>query len=91
MKYNEWTANKNDAGWKSQIRKDINQAIKAVSSYEEFLALMKAKGYEMKGTEISENGGKYITFPACWKSTVLSVEVLSHWAKTLRNNGSKNG
>ena len=62
MKYNEWTANKNDAGWKSQIRKDINQAIKAVSSYEEFLALMKAKGYEMKGTEISENGGKYITF-----------------------------
>ena len=62
MKYNEWTANKNDAGWKSQIRKDINQAIKVVSSYEEFLALMKAKGYEMKGTEISENGGKYITF-----------------------------
>lgn len=62
MKYNEWSANKTDTGWKNQIRKDINQTVKAVSTYEEFLALMAAKGYEMKGVDISENGGKYITF-----------------------------
>lgn len=62
MKYKEWSANKEDKGWKIQIRKDINQAIKVSSTYDEFLALMKAKGYEMKNTSFDENSGKYITF-----------------------------
>ncbi len=62
MKYKEWSANKEDNGWKIQIRKDINQTIKFSSTYEEFLALMKAKGYEMKNTSFDENSGKYITF-----------------------------
>ncbi|MDO4339595.1 MAG: relaxase/mobilization nuclease domain-containing protein [Eubacteriales bacterium] len=44
MKYKEWSANKEDKGWKIQIQKDINQTIKFSSTYEEFLALMKAKG-----------------------------------------------
>lgn len=62
MKYKEWSANKEDKGWKIQIRKAINQAIKVSSTYDEFLALMKAKGYEMKNTSFDENIGKYITF-----------------------------
>ena len=62
MKYKEWSANKEDKGWKIQIRKDINQSIKVSSTYDEFLALMKAKGYEMKNTFFDENSGKYITF-----------------------------
>lgn len=61
-KYNEWSANQSDQGWKNQIRKDINQVIKSVSSYDEFLALMQAKGYEMKNTSFEENSGKYIAF-----------------------------
>lgn len=62
MKYKEWSANKEEKGWKIQIRKDINQAIKVSSTYDEFLALMKAKDYEMKNTSFDENSGKYITF-----------------------------
>ena len=47
-KYNEWQADKNSAAWKTEIRKDINAAIKSSSTYEEFLLLMRAKGYEIK-------------------------------------------
>ena len=50
-KYNEKHADKNSAAWKTQIRKDINAAIKSSSVYEEFLLLMRAKGYEIKGRD----------------------------------------
>lgn len=62
MKYNEWQANKTDSSWKTQLRKDINQSIKASSTYTDFLALMRAKGYEIKNESLEENSGKYITF-----------------------------
>ena len=61
-KYNEWQAHKTDTSWKSQIRKDINLAIKSSSTYEEFLLLLKAKGYELKGESLEENSAKYISF-----------------------------
>ena len=61
-KYNEWQAEKNGTSWKTQIRKDINQAIQSASDYEEFLLLLKAKGYELKGETFEENAGKYISF-----------------------------
>lgn len=62
MKYKEWQANKTDSSWKTQLRKDINQSIKVSSTYADFLALMRAKGYEIKNESLEENGGKYITF-----------------------------
>lgn len=62
MKYNEWQADKDDTNRKKQLRKDINQAIKAASTYDDFLALMKAKGYEIKGESLEESVGKYIAF-----------------------------
>lgn len=61
-KYNEWQAEKSGTSWKTQIRKDINAAIKSASNYEEFLLLLKAKGYEIKGEEFGENAVKYISF-----------------------------
>ena len=61
-KYNEWQAEKNGTSWKTQIRKDINQSIQSASDYEEFLLLLKAKGYELKGETFDENAGKYISF-----------------------------
>ena len=61
-KYNEWQAAKTDTSWKTQIRKDINIAIKSSATYEEFLLLLKAKGYELKGETLDENGAKYISF-----------------------------
>lgn len=62
MKYKEWSENRNQNSWKSKLRRDINQSIKASSNYEEFLALMKAKGYEMKNTALDNSSGKYIAF-----------------------------
>ena len=61
-KYNEWQAEKSGTSWKTQIRKDINAAVKSASNYEEFLLLLKAKGYEIKGEEFGENAVKYISF-----------------------------
>ena len=61
-KYNEWQAEKNGTSWKTQIRKDINHAIQSASDYDEFLLLLKAKGYELKGETFEENSGKYISF-----------------------------
>ena len=62
MKYNEWSVNQNENSWKAQIRKDINQAIKSSSTYDDFIALMSAKGYEMKNISLEQNSGKYISF-----------------------------
>ena len=61
-KYNEWQADKNGTSWKPQLRKDINTAIQASSTYEEFLLLMRAKGYEIKGETFGEDAPKFISF-----------------------------
>ena len=58
----EWQANKTDSSWKTTIRKDINAAIKSSSTYEEFLLLLKAKGYEIKGESLEKGATKYISF-----------------------------
>ncbi len=41
---------------------DINFFIKSASTYEEFLLLMRAKGYEIKGKIFGEDAAKYISF-----------------------------
>ena len=61
-KYNEWQADKRGGSDKTQLRKDINIAIKSASTYEEFLLLMRAKGYEIKGETFEEDARKYISF-----------------------------
>lgn len=61
-KYNEWQADKNGTSSKPQIRKGINFCIKSASTYEEFLLLMRAKSYEIKGETFEEGAAKYISF-----------------------------
>ena len=61
-KYNEWQSDENGTSSKPQIRKDINFCIKSASTYEEFLLLMRAKGYEIKGETFEEGAAKYISF-----------------------------
>lgn len=61
-KYNEWSADKNDSSRKSDLRRDINSAVKSSDTYEEFLQLMRAKGYTIKGEILGENAPKYISF-----------------------------
>ena len=61
-KYKEWQSDQNGSAWKTQIRKGINLCIKSASTYDEFLLLMRAKGYEIKGETFGEDAAKYISF-----------------------------
>ena len=61
-KYKEWQTDQNGSTWKTQLRRDINFCIKSASTYEEFLLLMRAKGYEIKGETFGEEAVKYISF-----------------------------
>ena len=68
-KYKEWQSEQNGSTWKTQLRRDINFCIKSASTYEDFLLLMRAKGYEIKGESIvtasgsiKEGAAKYIFF-----------------------------
>lgn len=60
--YKEWQANRDGTSFKTGMRKDINTAIRHSSNYEEFLMLMRAKGYEIKGEDFGEGAAKYIAF-----------------------------
>ncbi len=60
--YQKWLSDKNSATDITAIRKDITATIKMASTYEDFLALMKAKGYEITGETFEENAHKYISF-----------------------------
>ena len=61
-KYKEWQSEQNGSTWKTQLRRDINFCIKSASTYEEFLLLIRAKGYEIKGETFGEDAAKYIAF-----------------------------
>ena len=76
-KYNEWNADKNGTAWKPQLRKDINSCIKSASTYEEFLLLLRAKGYEIKGEEFGENAPKYISFRPLGKERFIRGSIKS--------------
>lgn len=60
--YKEWQADRDGTSFKTGMRKDINTAIRHSSNYEEFLMLMRAKGYEIKGEYFGEGAAKYIAF-----------------------------
>ena len=49
-RYKEWQAEKNGTSLKVTLRKDIDDAINSCSSYEDFIALMKAKHRCTRGT-----------------------------------------
>ena len=62
--YKEWQSSKNGTSWKANLKKDIDKTVKDSRSYDEFISLMKAKGYEIKDYEFGEGSHKYIGFRA---------------------------
>ena len=60
--YKEWQAGKNNSSWKETLKADIDEAIKTAATYEDCIALIKAKGYEVKGEGFGENSLKFISF-----------------------------
>lgn len=61
-KYKEWLAWKDKISWKTTLKNDIDEAIQTADTYEDFLDLIRAKGYEIKGETFGENSLKYISF-----------------------------
>ncbi len=60
--YKEWQAGKSGSAWKEQLKSDIDEAIKNAETYEDCIALIRAKGYEVKGETFGENAYKFISF-----------------------------
>ncbi len=61
-KYKEWSADRQGDSRKTELRLDINSAIKTADTYEEFLYLLRAKGYVVKGENLDGKPPKYISF-----------------------------
>ncbi len=59
--YEKKESSRNGALWKDQIRKDIDTVIPLSNTYDDFIRLMKQKGYEIKGESFQESM-KYISF-----------------------------
>ena len=60
--YKEWLSNKQNGSWKTTLKKHIDEAIKVAETYEHCIALIRAKGYEVKGETFGDNTLKYISF-----------------------------
>ena len=60
--YKEWQAGRSGSSWKEQLKTDIDEAIKNASTYEDCIELIRAKGYEVKGSDFGENAHKFISF-----------------------------
>ncbi|WP_308698671.1 relaxase/mobilization nuclease domain-containing protein [uncultured Thomasclavelia sp.] len=56
LKYNEWEIKKSNKDWKKEIADDIDFCINISNSYNEFIDLMRNKGY------IIDDSHKHITF-----------------------------
>ena len=61
-KYKEWQSDKKSSSWKTKLKADIDEAIQTADTYEDFLGLIRAKGYEVKGETFGEKSHKYISF-----------------------------
>lgn len=46
--YKEWSENKKGTSWKAQIKNEIDNVIKQVKSFDEFIKVMEEKGFEVK-------------------------------------------
>ena len=60
--YKEWLSNKSNSSWKTRLKNDIDEAIQTADTYEDFLDLIRAKGYEIKGETFDAKSLKYISF-----------------------------
>ena len=63
-KYVEWKAEQESISWKKQLQDDIDDCIKSSKSYDDFLRLIREKGYIVSGEKINDPHAKYIKFLA---------------------------
>ena len=63
-KYVQWKAEQEGTSWKKRLQEDIDECIRIAKSYEDFLRLIKEKGYTVIGEKIGDPHSKYIKFTA---------------------------
>lgn len=63
-KYVQWKAEQEGTSWKKRLQEDIDECIRIAKSYEDFLRLIKEKGYTVTGDKIGDTHAKYIKFTA---------------------------
>lgn len=63
-KYVQWKAEQEGTSWKKRLQEDIDECVKIAKSYEDFLHLIKEKGYTVTGEKIGDPHSKYIKFTA---------------------------
>ena len=63
-KYIEWKAEQEGTSWKKRLQEDIDECIRIAKSYEDFLRLIREKGYTVSGEKIGDPHSKYIKFIA---------------------------
>ena len=63
-KYVEWKAEQEGTSWRKRLQEDIDECIEIATSYDEFLRLIREKGYTVSGEEIGDSHAKYIKFLA---------------------------
>ena len=63
-KYVEWKAEQEGISWKKRLQQDIDECVKIAKSYEDFLRLIREKGYKISGEKIGDPHAKYIKFLA---------------------------
>ncbi len=61
-KYIEWKAAQEGTSWKKRLQEDIDDCIRISKSYEDFLRLIREKGYTVSGEKIGDPRAKYIKF-----------------------------
>lgn len=63
-KYVEWKAEQEGTSWKKRLQEDIDECVRLAKSYEDFLLLIREKGYIVSGEKIGDPRAKYIKFTA---------------------------
>lgn len=75
-KYVEWKAEQEGSSWRKRLQADIDEYIRIARSYEDFLRLIREKGYTVTGEEIGDPHAKYrrrISLPAPEQAEPLST------------------
>ena len=63
-KYVQWKAEQEGISWKKRLQEDIDECVRLAKSYDDFLRLIKEKGYTVSGERIGDPRSKYIKFTA---------------------------
>ena len=71
------------------MRKDIDEAVSIAASYKEFLKIIREKGYEVKGNNLSGENLKYISFRAPGQQRFVRGSVRSLGEKYTRDEIKK--